>query len=207
MEKLLSVGLLTALWCALHSLFVTHWWRDLVRRNFPRYHPFSRLAYVVASTVSLGLLMLWIRGLPETMLFDWPGWWAWVRWVGLGEAAVFFWLGARSYDNRYFVGLNQVRDFLWGRPAADPPFRTGGILGVIRHPWYAGALLFLVFCLPWTDVNIVWRLVFVVYTLIGTELEERKLLKDVGEDYVAYRRNVPRYFPIPRPGSLFGKRS
>jgi protein-S-isoprenylcysteine O-methyltransferase Ste14 len=207
MDKLLSVGLLTALWCALHSLFVTHWWRDLVRRNFPRYHLFSRLAYVVASTISLGLLMLWIRGLPETMLFDWPGWWTWVRWAGLGEAVLFFWLGARSYDNRYFMGLSQVRDFLWGRPAADPPFSTGGILGVIRHPWYAGALLFLVFCLPWTDVNLVWRLVFLAYTLIGTELEERKLLKDVGEDYAAYRRKVPRYFPIPRPGSHSGKRS
>ena len=84
--------------------------------------------------------------------------------------------------------------------AGEPAFRTEGVLGYIRHPWYTGALLFLVFCLPVTDVNLVWRGVFVAYTVIGTELEERKLLEDLGEPYAAYRRRVPRFFPrLRRP--------
>jgi protein-S-isoprenylcysteine O-methyltransferase Ste14 len=68
-------------------------------------------------------------------------------------------------------------------------------LAVIRHPWYTGTLILLVFCLPYTDVNLVWRAIFVLYTLIGTELEERKLLKEIGKEYAAYRARVPRFFP------------
>ena len=56
----------------------------------------------------------------------------------------------------------------------------------------------LVFCLPLTDVNLVWRTVFLIYTLVGTELEERKLLTDFGNAYAVYRDRVPRFFPDPR---------
>lgn len=48
-------------------------------------------------------------------------------------------------------------------------------------------------------MNAVWRGVFFAYTLIGTELEERKLLRQFGQDYADYRRRVPRFFPRLRP--------
>ena len=55
------------------------------------------------------------------------------------------------------------------------------------------------FGLPYTDVNLVWRGVFLAYTLLGTELEERKLLKELGSVYADYRRQVPRFFPTLKP--------
>lgn len=198
MPDLILVAVWTSVWCLGHSWFVSHRWRDLVRRLFPRYHVLSRLLYVVFSIVSLGVLMLWIRTLPAVTLFAWPGWWAAVRWLGVAEAIFLFWLGARSYDNRSFLGVTQALDYLRNTPSPEPTFRSTGILAVIRHPWYTGTLILLVFYLPYSDVNLVWRSVFVLYTLIGTELEERKLLKDVGEDYAAYRARVPRFFPDPR---------
>jgi len=195
---LILVGLWTAVWCFFHSWFVSHRWRNLVRRHFPRYHVFNRLLYVVFSTFSLGLLMLWIRTLPTVTLFAWPGWWTWVRWLGVTEAIFLFWLGTRGYDNRSFLGLTQALDYLRKNPTREPPFRSTGILAIIRHPWYTGTLVLLIFCLPYTDTNLVWRSVFLVYTLIGTELEERKLLKDFGAAYAVYRSEVPRFFPDPR---------
>ncbi len=198
MPELVQVGLWAAIWCFFHSWFISHFMRNLVRRHFPRYHVFSRIIYVIFSTVSLGILMAWFRTLPTVELFPWTGWWSWIRWLGLAEAGFLFWLGSRSYDNRSFLGLTQAVDYLKGDPTREPPFRNSGILAVIRHPWYTGTLIFLVFCLPYSDVNLVWRSVFLVYTLVGTEFEERKLLQDVGADYSAYRRRVPRFFPHPR---------
>ena len=195
---LTSVAVWTTVWCLGHSWFVSHTWRDLVRRHFPRYHVFSRLVYVIFSLLSLGVLMSWIRILPAVTLFDWPGWWAWVRWLGIFEAVFLFWLGTRSYDNRSFLGVTQAVGYLSGRPTGEPRFRSAGILAVIRHPWYTGTLILIVFCLPFTDVNLVWRAIFLVYTLVGTELEERKLLKDFGAGYAAYRARVPRFFPDHR---------
>ncbi len=198
-RHLIWTAVLAALWCAAHSLLITHTVRDRVRALFPRYHVFDRLIYVVFSTVSLAVLFAWLRTLPEQLLWDWPGWWRWVRWAGLLEAGVLFWLGAQSYNGRAFLGLTQIRDFVAGRPTVPPPFSTAGILGVIRHPWYTGTLVFMAFCLPVTDVNLVWRVVFSLYVLVGTELEERKLLRDLGETYAEYRREVPRFFPAPWP--------
>ena len=198
-RNLVLVALWTTAWCVAHSWFVSHRWRGLTEALFPRYHVFSRLIYVVFSTVSLAVLMLWIRTLPEVLLFEWTGAWAWIRWVGLAEAGILFWLGVRSYDNRSFLGLTQAVDYLKGADPARPGFRTTGILAVIRHPWYTGTLILLVFMKPWTDVNLVWRGIFLAYTLIGTELEERKLLRDIGTPYAEYRSRVPRFFPGLRP--------
>ena len=203
-RNLILTALWTTLWCVGHSWFVSHRWRAIVQGLFPRYHVFSRLIYVVFSTLSLMVLMLWIRTLPENILFTWTGGWTWIRWLGLAEAAFLFWLGIRSYDNRSFLGLTQALDYLKGNSATGPSFRESGILAIIRHPWYTGTLILLVFCLPWTDVNLVWRGIFIIYTLIGTELEERKLLRDFGAPYAEYRARVPRYFPgLRKPNRKF----
>jgi len=194
-RHLVLTALFTTLWCIGHSVPITHAVRDRVRALFPRYHVLDRIVYVVYSTITLGLLYAWLHTLPQQTLWDWPGWWAWVRWAGLLEAVVLFTLGAFSYSGSSFLGIAQVRDFAAGREPGQPEFRTSGILSVIRHPWYTGALIFLAFCLPITDVNLVWRMVLVIYILVGTELEERKFLGELGETYGDYRRRVPRFFP------------
>jgi methanethiol S-methyltransferase len=193
--NLVLMGLAASLWCIFHSFFISHLWRNFVANSFPRYQAFSRIVYVLFSSGTLGWLLLWNRSLPHEMLWDWPGLWILIRWAGLALAAVLFVLGARSFDNRAFLGLRQMVDYFRGADHSHPPFKTEGILEYIRHPWYSGTLLFLVFCLPITDVNLVWRGVFLVYTLIGTELEERKMVQDLGGVYGEYRKKVPRFFP------------
>ena len=197
-QHLIWTAILTSLWCIGHTVPITHAVRDRVRALFPRYHVLDRILYVTFSTATLALLFVWLRAQPQQVLWDWPGGWTWVRWAGLFEAGLLFFLGSRCYNGRAFLGLTQLRDFAAGRQPEAPAFTTTGILGIIRHPWYTGTLLFLAFCLPITDVNLIWRLVFVIYVLIGTELEERKLIAELGETYLNYRREVPRFFPFPR---------
>ncbi|HPF69210.1 MAG TPA: hypothetical protein PLQ13_00950 [Candidatus Krumholzibacteria bacterium] len=194
----LQAALATALWCALHSVFVTHRWRRFVEGSLPSYRPWQRLAYVAASGLSFLVLALWLRALPDRTLWTWSGAWRWVQLAGLAEAGLLFVLGARAYDGRAFLGLRQAADHLAGRPPREPVFRTAGILGAVRHPWYAGTLLLLAFGLPVTDVNLAWRGVMAAYVLVGTELEERKLLADIGPAYADYRRRVPRFGLPPR---------
>ena len=195
MPVFLQAALATTLWCVLHSAFVSHRWRRFVQGSLPSYRPWQRLAYVAASTASFGLLVLWLRTLPEVVVWDWTGLWRWVRWLGLLEACVLFVLGMRAYEGRAFLGLQQAADHLAGRTPREPAFRSDGILAVIRHPWYAGTLLLLAFGLPVTDVNLAWRLVLAGYVLVGTELEERKLLADLGPVYAEYRKRVGRFLP------------
>lgn len=192
---LTTVALVTSLWCLFHSLFVTHAWDRFVDRRFERHAALQRIVYVVFSTVSFAALAWWLRSLPERVLWDWPGQWSIVRWLGVAVAVWLFWLGARAFDGKRFFGLRQWRDWRAHRTTAPEEFHTNGVLDMMRHPWYAGTLILLVYCLPFTDVNLVWRGVFVLYTLMGAELEERKLLAEIGEPYREYRRRVPRFFP------------
>ncbi len=195
----IQVALVTAAWCFFHSLFITHFWRDTLCRLVPACAAYNRVVYVLASTLSLAAWYLWLRSLPETLVWAWHGPYQVIRVLGLLEAAVLFWLGSRAYDGRAFLGLRQVADHAAGRTPEAPAFSRRGVLGVIRHPWYTGTLLLLVCGLDYTDLNLVWRGVFLVYTLVGTELEERKLLRELGDTYAQYRRQVPRFFPSLSP--------
>jgi hypothetical protein len=170
MLDLLWVALSAAAWCFLHSWFIAllRPGRLLRPAGFPQ--AASRLTYVAGSTLTLAGLLLWWRSLPALTWFTWHGAWQIVRWAGLGAAALLFLAGARVYDNAYFLGLRQLRDCWRGRVTPPPPLRRRGILAHMRHPYYAGSFLFLVCCLPLTDVNLVWRIVFLVYTYVGTRL-------------------------------------
>lgn len=191
----LKIGLATLVWCAFHSLFVTHAWRDFLRRQMPKYHTLGRLLYVVSSSLTLLFLMRWIKQQPETILWSWHSGWVWVRWSGLALSGVLFVLGAKSFDVRAFAGLRQCAALMRGVVYQVPPFKMGGILSKIRHPWYSGTILFLFFCFPFSDTNLIWRSIFVAYVFLGTELEDRKLLSEFGNDYENYRSKVPRFIP------------
>jgi len=71
---------------------------------------------------------------------------------------------------------------------------TRGILGVIRHPWYAGGMVII-----WArdlDVSaIVTNLILTGYFIVGTVLEERKLSVEFPEAYKEYQQKVSMFLP------------
>ncbi|MCP4291484.1 MAG: hypothetical protein GY780_06585 [bacterium] len=192
---LLFVGLSAATWSFFHSFFITHFWQKLQHRKWPSLGPYSRLIYVIFSSVSLLGVFGWWRTLPQALLWNWPGPWQYLRLAGILSAMVFFVLGAAAYDNRAFLGLRQLANHLRGIDGGQPEFSRKGVLARVRHPWYTGTILFFVFAMPVTDVNLVWRLVFIAYTLIGTEIEEKKLSVEWGDQYVQYKKEVGRFLP------------
>jgi protein-S-isoprenylcysteine O-methyltransferase Ste14 len=75
---------------------------------------------------------------------------------------------------------------------------TNGILGYVRHPWYSGAILLILAFGVITDVSLVSKIVLISYIIIGTLLEENKLISEIGEPYRAYRKKVPMLIPWKR---------
>jgi protein-S-isoprenylcysteine O-methyltransferase Ste14 len=114
-----------------------------------------------------------------------------VQWAGLAAAAVLFIAGARVYDHRSFLGLRQIQS---GRDE-ELSLRRDGILSSVRHPYYGAGILFLLFWGDGDTANLIMRFVGIVYFLVGSEVEEGKLLRQFGETYDAYKRSTPRFFP------------
>ncbi len=65
---------------------------------------------------------------------------------------------------------------------------------MIRHPWYLGGIL-IVWARDLSLSTILNNTVITSYFIIGTVLEERKLVREFGEPYREYQRNVSMFFP------------
>jgi protein-S-isoprenylcysteine O-methyltransferase Ste14 len=69
---------------------------------------------------------------------------------------------------------------------------------VVRHPLYLGVGLGLLgfWLLSPTGPRSVFVACNLVYVLVGTRLEERKLLSRFGAAYARYQQRVPQFLPL-----------
>jgi protein-S-isoprenylcysteine O-methyltransferase Ste14 len=128
-------------------------------------------------------------------LWQWTGG-AWWLANGLALLAIFgFLYSLRWYDGAEFLGLRQWR----GRVRAvedQERFRLSPLHRVVRHPWYSLGLV-----LVWTrDMDaplLLSAMMISLYFVLGSRLEERKLVAYHGDLYRSYRRLVPSLVPLP----------
>lgn len=72
-----------------------------------------------------------------------------------------------------------------------------GLHKYVRHPLYFGTLLFiwgLLLIFPFLN-NLIACVVITGYTLVGIELEEKKLKIEYGNEYAEYAKRVPKLIP------------
>jgi protein-S-isoprenylcysteine O-methyltransferase Ste14 len=74
-------------------------------------------------------------------------------------------------------------------------FDSRGVLGLIRHPWYLGVFI-LIWARDMTLKGLIINLVLSAYLVIGTVLEERKLVLDFGNKYKEYQLQVSMFIPL-----------
>lgn len=118
------------------------------------------------------------------------------HWLGLGLVLIGIagnYVAIKQYDIGEFMGLSQVSE------GAEEETRlvTKGWNAYVRHPLYLAALLIVVGVFMYAPyvVHLVIVLVVTAYLFVGIMLEERKLMKQFGQDYIAYQQEVPMLFP------------
>jgi len=75
-------------------------------------------------------------------------------------------------------------------------FDSSGVLGVVRHPWYVAVFILLLWAKDLNLTGITINLVLSAYLVIGTLLEERKLVLEFGDKYRRYQQQVSMFFPL-----------
>lgn len=183
------------LYALIHSLLASHWVKQRLAARCPQCLRGYRLFYNVLA-VALLPVPLWLTyGLPGALLWQWQGAWAWLA-NGLAFVALAgFAYSLRFYDGSHFLGLRQLRESD-SVPAEPETLCISPLHRWVRHPWYSLALVVL-----WTrDMNVPWLVTAVIITLyfvLGSQLEERKLLQQYGAAYARYRAAVPGLVPRP----------
>jgi methanethiol S-methyltransferase len=183
-------------WCALHSVLISRAVTEWLQREFPDGFRYYRILYNLFAVTSLLPVVLYTFSLGGAPL---------VRWQGLGRIVPialwavglsFFAAGGRRYDILQFLGFRQIRnESTCSVLTKDCSLDTGGVLAIVRHPWYSGGML-VVWGRP-LDAAAIWtNLVVCGYFVVGAILEERKLKAQFGRPYEVYRRRVSMFFPI-----------
>ncbi len=194
----LFLALLWTAYCAIHSalisISVTGWLKSVLASRYR----FYRLFFNLFSTVTLVPLVMYSHSarFNSEPLFTWSGDWQILRYFLVGLGVVLVVTGARHYSILQFLGIQQIRKAsAGGAMTGSGDFDDRGVLGIVRHPWYSA-----VFILLWTgDLNaaaIAVNLVLSAYLVVGTLLEERKLVIEFGEEYRRYQGRVSMFIPV-----------
>ena len=194
-----TAGLAVATDVALLLLFAlqhTVMARRPVKRALERLLPreLERTAFVLATVACLALLLVLWQPLGG-WVWHVDGPWALVLWVGFVAGWVLTVVSTFLVDHLEFVGLRQT----WWTGTADalapPPFVSGGLYAIVRHPMMVG-LLVAFWCTPRMSVgHLLFAVAATAYIAVGTRFEERDLRREVGPAYDRYAERVPSLVP------------
>lgn len=174
-----------------HSVFASDAVKDFIKRPMKSGFKFYRLSYSIVAFVMIIYILyfnfiittteLWHSSVIEKIIS-----------VAAGIAGVFV---MAVCIQKYFFDLSGI-DVFFGRKAADT-LQINGLNKYVRHPLYAGTLLFGWSFFFWQPLlsNLISCTCITLYTLIGAYFEERRLIKTFGEDYKNYAAKVPMIIP------------
>jgi len=156
----------------------------------------ERSTYIVMTCVALVLIFVFWQPLPT------PVWDATGTRTGTALSALFWvgWLVVLSstfmIDHFDLFGLKQIYANLRSRQATQPGFLKVGLYRLVRHPIMTGFLIAFWAAPSMTVGHLLFALVTTGYIIIAVlYLEEKDLIAELGDDYHAYRRDVPAFVP------------
>jgi len=160
----------------------------------------ERSTYVLVSSLLLVALYVFWRPMPEAV-------WSVEHAAASAALTGLYWLGwlivltsTFMIDHFDLFGLRQVWRQFTGRADTGHRFVTPLFYRVVRHPLYFGFILALWGGPVMTVGHALFAGALTAYILIAIQLEERDLVRQLGERYVSYRQKVPMLVPgLARP--------
>lgn len=156
--------------------------------GFKRYY---RIMYNVISTIGLLYILFYLATTPSEYIFEEQ---QYLQLSGLALATwglIFLKQSFKQYSIKEFLGLQQSEH------KTGQAFTSAGVLKYVRHPIYTGTILVVggLFLFNPKMLMLVTLICVVLYILIGVQLEERKLEKEFGQQYLDYKEVVPMLIP------------
>ena len=184
-----------AIYGVLHSFAASLWLKGQAARLFGemgRKH--YRLGFVVFALITTLAYFSLVLLLPDARLYVIPAPWVYLTGILQLAAALCMLLSLWSTGIMGFLGLEGL--FHPEKAADRLPLVTGGFYKYTRHPIYFFSFVVLVL-MPFMTWNLLsFEIGVILYTLIGSLFEERKLVLEYGQDYIDYRNKTPWIIPI-----------
>ncbi len=193
--RLVWDSLLCLVFFVQHSGMVCRSAKERMSNHVPSlYHP---ALYSIASGLALFvLIILWQPA--SQFLWHLHGAGRWLS-AGIAAAAVagFIW-GTRALGEFDPFGTLPLKAALGGACPPSTSFVARGPYRYVRHPLYF-FMLVLIWSTPrFSTDQVLFNVLWTIWIILGTRLEERDLLREFGETYRQYQLSVPMLLPLPR---------
>lgn len=200
LPAIITNTMLLAMFALQHGVMARDGFKSWLTKWVPE--PLERSVFVIAASAVLGLVY-WLWQPIPAVLWD-------VQLPGLRNLLWFVFVSGfllvlyTSFliDHFDLFGLRQVWLHFRGRPYTPSPFSARSLYRYVRHPMMLGLLLAF-----WSVPTMTWghalfSALMTGYIAVGIHMEERSLVRKLGQDYCRYREGtsmlVP-WFPDRRP--------
>ena len=191
------IALITS-WIAygiLHSLTASLRIKRALQQRYPDKFYAYRLLFNITALLLL-IVPLWLlQSYEGDLLWQWPDI---VKPVAdtLGLLALLgFVLSITLYHGSDFIGLTQFRN-RYQNLAETAPMSLSWLHRYVRHPWYFFGLV-MIWSREMNAALLATAITLTFYLIIGSRLEENKLIDSYGEQYRRYINAVPGLTPLP----------
>ena len=179
----------------LHSAMISETVTRFLKRRLGDSFRFYRLFFNSVAVLTLIPVLWYSHSLRQEAIVRWEGVWLVLQYLLMACGVLLVIAGGRHYSLRQFVGISQLQGASSGGLAAGGGIDSSGVLGLVRHPWYTAVVL-LLWARNLDMAALVGNGVLTVYIVVGTLLEERKLVHEFGDAYRSYQRRVSMFVPL-----------
>lgn len=180
---------------AIHSFTASLTLKQWVANHFSGMMPAYRLIFNGLSTLLLIPILVLSYYWRSEPLWHWNTPLLWLTTLISVLTAIAFIISIRYYDMSEFMGTRQWRERI-SSVEDQEKFVIGDFHRYVRHPWYTMGII-IIWCRELDPIMLTNAIMITLYFIIGSRLEERKLIQYHGEIYQRYQQHVPGLIPRP----------
>ena len=187
---------ISLLFFAQHSIMIRQSFRRFAERFIPEVYG-SVLYSISSGAVLAAVIVLW-QG-SDTMLASAEGTFRIALRVVFFLSMAGFYLAVRTLKHFDAFGTARIMSHLKERQPREMPFVVAGAYRIVRHPLYFLNLTAIWAYPDLTADRLVFNVLWTIWIVAGTLLEEKDLIREFGNKYLDYQRDVPMLIPSLRP--------
>jgi protein-S-isoprenylcysteine O-methyltransferase Ste14 len=193
LPPILGYVILVALWGVIHTGMARPGFKAKLTKISPE--PAERATYVLMAGVTSIVMMGYWQIVPGQIWTIAEGGLAYALWALFWFGWVFLLASTFAINHFDLFGLRQVFMNFKNQPRPPLDFVQRAMYKYVRHPIQTGVLIGIWATPSMSMTQLMLSVGFTVYIIVGLWFEERDLVREHGDDYIAYRKQTGSVFP------------
>ncbi len=179
------------LYFVIHSVLASDSVKRKVKNTLTNLFPLYRIGYNLFAIISLLPVLYYQNSINDPIFFPINMLVQIIAYGILLSGLLLGYFAFKNYSSAEFLGLD------YKQQSQANKLNTAGLNKHVRHPLYSASLLIVwgYFFSNLNSTSLIMATAITTYLIIGTKLEEKKLIVEFGQPYKEYIKNTPMLIP------------